>query len=145
MTGNVRVRTGMGFHADAPAVAADGALSEVRRRFRPEFLNRVDEQIVFRALTDADVRKVLSALLAELSSSLLRDHGVTLQVDGDAAAFLAAEGYHPEYGVRELARVVDRWIRSPLGAMSAAGELARKAAASLPVTVRKSPDGLKVE
>jgi ATP-dependent Clp protease ATP-binding subunit ClpC len=145
MTGNVRVRTGVGFHAGAPAVAAEGALAEVRRRFRPEFLNRVDEQIVFRALTQADVRKVLAGQLAELSESLFRDHKVTLQITEDAAAFLAAEGYHPEYGVRELARAVDRWIRSPLGAMSAAGELARKAAAARPVAVRKSPEGLKVE
>jgi ATP-dependent Clp protease ATP-binding subunit ClpC len=145
MTGNVRVRTGVGFHAGTPAVAAEGALAEVRRRFRPEFLNRVDEQIVFRALTHADVRKVLAGQLADLSESLFRDHRVALQVTEDAAAFLAAEGYHPEYGVRELARAVDRWIRGPLGAMSAAGELGRKAAAARPVTVRKTPEGLKVE
>jgi len=144
MTGNIRVRAGMGFHADAPAAAAEGALGEVRRRFRPEFLNRVDEQIVFRALTPDDVRKVLASQIAELSESLFRDHRVTLQVTEDAAAFLAAEGYRPEYGVRELARAIDRWIRGPLGAMSAAGELARKAAAGLPVTVRKGPEGLQV-
>ncbi|MGE5247442.1 MAG: AAA family ATPase [Verrucomicrobiota bacterium] len=144
MTGNVRVRTGMGFHADAPQVAAEGALGEVRRRFRPEFLNRVDEQIVFRALDPVDVRKVLATQLAELSESLFRDHRVTLDVDEEAAAFLASEGYQPEYGVRELARVVDRWVRGPLGAMSAAGELARKAAAGRPVTVRRTAAGLQV-
>jgi ATP-dependent Clp protease ATP-binding subunit ClpC len=145
LTGNIRPRKGMGFHAGEPAVAAEESLAEVRRRFRPEFLNRVDEQIVFRALTPADVRKVLMAHLDELSENLFRDHGVTLEVEDDAASFLAAEGYNPEYGVRELARAIDRWIRSPIGAMSAAGELSRKAADGVPVTVRKSPGGLKVE
>jgi ATP-dependent Clp protease ATP-binding subunit ClpC len=144
MTGNVRARTGVGFHADAPAVSGDAALAEVRRRFRPEFVNRVDEQIVFRALDPADVRKVLAGQLAELSASLFRDHRVTLQVADEAADFLASEGYRPEYGVRELARVVDRWIRGPLGAMSAGGELSRKAAAGEPVTVRRTPEGLQV-
>ncbi len=145
LTGNIRPRKGMGFHAGDPAVAADESLAEVRRRFRPEFLNRVDDQIVFRALTPADVRKVLTVHLAELSENLFRDHGVTLEVEEDAASFLAAEGYNPDYGVRELARAIDRWIRSPIGAMSAAGDLSRKAADGIPVTVRRGPEGLKVE
>jgi len=110
MTGNVRVRKELGFHAGDPAVAEAGALAEVRRRFRPEFLNRVDEQIVFRALTSADVREVLAIQLADLSASLLADHGVRLEIAEDAAEWLASEGYQPEYGVRELARAVDRWL-----------------------------------
>ncbi len=145
MTGNIAVRKEMGFHAGDAAVAAGRALSEARRRFRPEFLNRVDEQIVFRALGPEDVRKVLADQLAELSEGLLKDHGVTLEVAGDAAEFLASEGFHPEYGVRELARVIDRWIRGPIGEMSAAGELARKAGDSEHVVVRRTPEGVKVE
>ncbi|MBP2682966.1 MAG: ATPase with chaperone activity, ATP-binding subunit [Deltaproteobacteria bacterium] len=107
MTGNIRVRKEMGFQAGEAAVAEGAALAEVRRRFRPEFLNRVDEQIVFRALTPDDVRKVLAVRLAEMAESLLADHGVALEVDGDAADWLAEEGYQPEYGVRELARAVE--------------------------------------
>jgi ATP-dependent Clp protease ATP-binding subunit ClpC len=145
MTGNIRVRKEMGFQAGEAAVAEGAALAEVRRRFRPEFLNRVDEQIVFRALTPDDVRKVLAVRLAEMAESLLVNHGVALEVDGDAADWLAAEGYHPEYGVRELARAVDRWIRAPIGAMSAEGELARRAASGLPVKIRKTAEGLRVE
>ncbi|GAB4241471.1 MAG: ATP-dependent Clp protease ATP-binding subunit [Deltaproteobacteria bacterium] len=145
MTGNIRVRKEMGFHAGDPAVAESAALAEVRRRFRPEFLNRIDEQVVFRALSAEDVRKVLAVRITELADSLLADHGVALEVDDDAASFLAAEGYHPEYGVRELARAIDRWLRGPIGAMSATGELGRKAAAGLPVKVRKSGDGIRVE
>jgi ATP-dependent Clp protease ATP-binding subunit ClpC len=146
MTGNIPVRKEMGFRAGEAAVAAEGAaLAEVRRRFRPEFLNRVDEQIVFRALAPDDVRKVLALRIAELSESLLADHGVALEVDADAADWLAAEGYQPEYGVRELARAVDRWIRAPIGAMSAEGELARRAASGTPLKVRKTTEGLRVE
>jgi ATP-dependent Clp protease ATP-binding subunit ClpA len=146
MTGNIPVRKEMGFRAGQAAVAAEGAaLAEVRRRFRPEFLNRVDEQIVFRALTPGDVRKVLALRIAELSESLLADHGVALEVDPEAAEWLSAEGYQPEYGVRELARAVDRWIRAPIGAMSAEGELARRAASGAPLKVRKTTGGLRVE
>jgi ATP-dependent Clp protease ATP-binding subunit ClpC len=146
MTGNIPVRKEMGFRAGEAAVAAEGAaLAEVRRRFRPEFLNRVDEQIVFRALAPDDVRKVLALRIAELSESLHTDHGVVLEMDADAADWLAAEGYKPEYGVRELARAVDRWIRGPIGAMSAEGELARKAASGKPLKVRKTAEGLRVE
>ena len=145
MTGNVPVRKEMGFRAGEAAVAEGGALAEVRRRFRPEFLNRVDEQIVFRALAPDDVRKVLALRIAELSESLLADHGVALEMDPDAADWLAAEGYQPEYGVRELARAVDRWIRAPIGAMSAEGELARRAASGTPLRVKKTTEGLRVE
>jgi len=70
---------------------------------------------------------------------------VALDVDADAADWLASEGYRPEYGVRELARAVDRWIGGPIGAMSAEGELARKAASGIPVKVRKEAEALKVE
>jgi ATP-dependent Clp protease ATP-binding subunit ClpC len=145
MTGNVRVRKELGFHAGAPGVAETGALAEVRRRFRAEFLNRVDEQIVFRALTPQDVRKVLEIQIAELADTLLADHGVRLEVTEEAASFLAAEGYHPDYGVRELARAVDRWVRGPIGAMSAEGELARRAEAGVPLKIRKGAGGLAVE
>ena len=145
MTGNVPVRKEMGFRAGEAAVAEGGALAEVRRRFRPEFLNRVDEQIVFRALAPDDVRKVLALRIAELSESLLADHGVALEMDPGAADWLAAEGYQPEYGVRELARAVDRWIRAPIGAMSAEGELARRAASGTPLRVKKTTEGLRVE
>jgi len=145
MTANIRVRKEMGFLAGEAGVAESAALAEVRRRFRPEFLNRVDEQIVFRALAPDDVRKVLAVRIAELADSLRADHGVTLEVDEDAASFLASEGYQPEYGVRELARAVDRWIRGPIGAMSAAGELARRAASGTPVKVRKAAQGIRVE
>jgi ATP-dependent Clp protease ATP-binding subunit ClpC len=145
MTGNVRVRTELGFHAGAPGVAEAGALSEVRRRFRPEFLNRVDEQIVFRALDPPDVRKVLAIQLSDLAGALQADHGVRLEVTEEAEEWLAAEGYRPDYGVRELARAVDRWVRGPIAAMSAQGELARRAGAGIPLKILKVPEGLRVE
>jgi ATP-dependent Clp protease ATP-binding subunit ClpC len=153
MTGNIRVeRKGkmMGFkphgtEVDETRVSAEEALSEVRRRFRPEFLNRIDEQIVFRALTRKDVRKVLAIQLEELRGTLARDHGVRLEVDEDAAEFLAVEGYHPDYGVRELSRVIDRRIRIPIGEMSAGGILAAKAESTGVLKIRRTPEGVSVE
>jgi ATP-dependent Clp protease ATP-binding subunit ClpA len=70
---------------------------------------------------------------------------VVLEVEAEAADWLAAEGYQAEYGVRELARAVDRWVRAPIGAMSATGELARRAASGTPLNVRKTTEGLRVE
>ncbi len=62
-----------------------------------------------------------------------------------ALEWLAAEGYSPEYGIRELARVVDRWIRGPIGQMSVSGDLARRAAEGRPLKVRRTADGVAIE
>jgi ATP-dependent Clp protease ATP-binding subunit ClpA len=70
---------------------------------------------------------------------------VALEVDADAADWLASDGYQTEYGVRELARALDRWVRAPIGAMSAEGDLARRAASGMPLKVRRTPEGLRVE
>ncbi len=145
MTGNVPVEKEMGFLAGEPQVAASTALAAVRRRFRPEFLNRIDEQIVFRSLDRDDVLRVLRLHFADLEDHLQSLGGVSLDVDPAAMDWLAQEGYSPEYGIRELARIVDRWVRGPIGQMSVSGDLARRAADRRPLRVRKSPEGVTIE
>jgi ATP-dependent Clp protease ATP-binding subunit ClpA len=143
MTGNIRVGKEMGFHAGNRAALAAGALAEARKRFRPEFLNRVDEQIVFRPLSREDVRRVLDMHLSTLSEHLLDMHGVRLEVEPEAAEWLVGAGYSAEYGIRELGRVIDRHVRGPIGAMSADGELSRRAASGRPLALRSEGDGVR--
>ncbi|MGE5190009.1 MAG: AAA family ATPase, partial [Gemmatimonadota bacterium] len=145
MTGNIRIGKEIGFHAGDSAVEAEAALAVARGRFRPEFLNRIDEQIVFRRLGSDDVRKVLEAQLEALEESLMERSGVGLRVEPDAMEWLAAAGSSAEYGIRELGRVVDRYVRGPIGQMVAEGKLGRHAAALRPVIVRKTAEGVSVE
>ena len=143
MTGNIRVGKEMGFHAGGRAALAAGALAEARKRFRPEFLNRIDEQIVFRPLSHEDVREVLDIRLSTLSEHLLNMNGVRLEVEPEAKEWLVAAGYSAEYGIRELGRVIDRHVRGPIGAMSAEGELSLRAEKGQPLVLRKEGDGVR--
>ncbi len=145
MTGNIRTGKEIGFHAGDPDVEAEAALAVARMWFRPEFLNRIDEQIVFRRLGADDVRKVLEAQLAVLEESLTERSGVSLEVEPEALAWLVAAGYSSEYGVRELARVVDRYVRGPISLMAAVGKLDRYAAEGRAVLVRRTAEGIAVE
>jgi len=146
MTGNIRIGKEIGFGAgDESGADVEGALTEARRRFRPEFLNRIDEQIVFRRLTPADVRTVLDRQLSALEEELQLRSGITLVVEPEAREWLAAEGYSPEFGIRELGRVIDRWVRGAVSQMSAAGMLDSASRSGRPVFVRRCPEGIRVE
>ncbi|MBI5576231.1 MAG: ATP-dependent Clp protease ATP-binding subunit [Deltaproteobacteria bacterium] len=144
MTANIRVGKEMGFHAGDRAALAAGALTEARKRFRPEFLNRIDEQIVFRPLSRDDVREVLDHHLSALVEHLLNVNGVSLLVEPDAKDWLAVAGYSAEYGIRELGRVVDRYVRGPIGVLSAEGELARRAFSGIPLVLRKEGEEVRL-
>jgi len=145
MTGNIRTGKGIGFHAQDEEAAAEAALGMARQRFRPEFLNRIDEQIVFRPLSREDVRKVLDMQLAALEENLFETSGISLRVEPEAREWLAETGYSPEYGVRELGRVIDRWVRGPISEQSARGVLGREKGAHAPVVVRRTEEGIVVE
>ncbi len=145
MTGNVRLGKEIGFHAGDPAAEAEAVLAVAREWFRPEFLNRIDELIAFRRLGVDDMRKALEAQLAELGESLMERSGVGLAVEPEALEWLAAAGYSSEYGIRELGRIIDRYIRGPIGQMVAEGTLDRRAAEQRPVVVRRTAEGVAVE
>ena len=144
MTGNIRSAKGIGFHAGDPDVESEAVLAVAREWFRPEFLSRIDEMIAFRRLDADDMRKVLEAQLAELRENLLELSDVAFETEPEALEWLAAAAYGSEYGIRELGRLVDRYIRGPIGQMAAEGTLTRRAAESRPVVVRRSPDGIEV-
>jgi ATP-dependent Clp protease ATP-binding subunit ClpC len=100
-------------------------LHEVAKRFRPEFINRVNEQIVFQSLGQEEVQKILSPMLEEIQQSLQMQYQVNLQIDEQAEIFLAQAGYSPQYGVRELRRVVEKLIQIPLSELILAGKLVK--------------------
>jgi ATP-dependent Clp protease ATP-binding subunit ClpC len=145
MTGNILIGKEIGFHAQEEAAVAEAALTVARQRFRPEFLNRIDEQIVFRPLSREDVRKVLDRQLSSLEENLFETSGLTLQVEQEAREWLVEVGYSTEYGVRELARVIDRWVRGPISELSARGGLGPGRVAGSPILVKRSEEGIIVE
>jgi ATP-dependent Clp protease ATP-binding subunit ClpC len=94
----------------------------VRRHFRPEFLNRVDDVVLFTALDAAQLRQITAALLDE-TRERLGAQGVALEVDDDALDLLAKLGHKPELGARPLRRTVAREVERRLSKMLLGGEL----------------------
>jgi ATP-dependent Clp protease ATP-binding subunit ClpB len=86
---------------------------EPRDHFKPEFVNRIDEIIRFRSLTEADIARIVDIQLRILGDRLL-DRRLTLEVTDEARAWVARKGYDPVYGARPLKRVIQREISDPL-------------------------------
>jgi ATP-dependent Clp protease ATP-binding subunit ClpC len=91
----------------------DRVLSELKRTFRPEFLNRIDEIIVFHSLNQAHIAEIVQLMLND-TRRLLAEQGITLRVTDSAQDFLANEGFDKEYGARPLRRAITRLIEDPL-------------------------------
>ena len=109
----------------------DKLLSEAKRSFRPELLNRFDETVVFRRLETADIRKILDIELSKLSGRLEKLH-VSLAFDRRAKEFLAKEGYSDgALGARPLKRVIQRHVEDPLSEALLSGRLGRRLRAHL--------------
>ncbi len=88
-------------------------ISLLRRTFRPEFLNRIDEVVVFNPLTKEDMRKIVELQLAQVKEKL-REDGCEIEFSEAAKEFLVREGYDPEFGARPLKRAIQKYIESPL-------------------------------
>jgi ATP-dependent Clp protease ATP-binding subunit ClpC len=86
---------------------------ELKRVFRPEFINRVDETIVFRALTPSDIRQIVDLMLGNVRKQVTQQ-GMELVVSDAVMEKLAGEGFDPQYGARPLRRAVQRLIEDPL-------------------------------
>jgi ATP-dependent Clp protease ATP-binding subunit ClpC len=88
-------------------------LGELRRQFSPEFLNRIDEIVVFHQLDKSHLTSILDILLRELNTRLV-EKGVEIEVDEEVKAWLIKEGYEPLYGARPMRRTIQRAIGDPL-------------------------------
>jgi ATP-dependent Clp protease ATP-binding subunit ClpB len=122
--------------ADRASVKAE-VMEAVRAHFRPEFLNRLDETVIFDRLSRDDMDAIVDIQMARLLKRLLA-RKITLEMDADARIWLADKGYDPVYGARPLKRVIQRYLQDPLAQMLLAGEVLD--GASVPVTT--GPEGL---
>jgi ATP-dependent Clp protease ATP-binding subunit ClpB len=106
-----------------PAEAArDQVMEVVRRAFRPEFLNRLDEIILFNRLGRKEMKRIVDIQLKHLQR-LLEERKITLRIDEQAKTWLANTGYDPVYGARPLKRVIQRQLQNPLATMLLAGAI----------------------
>ena len=116
--------------ADASAARRD-VMDAVRAHFRPEFLNRLDETIIFDRLKRVDMDGIVDIQLARLKSRLAT-RKIAIELDDTARTWLADEGYDPVFGARPLKRVIQRALQDPLAELLLAGEL--KDGETLPVS-----------
>ena len=98
-------------------------MEEVRARFKPEFLNRIDEIIVFHRLGREEIRRVVDIQVARLQERLMAEYRIELQLTSPARDWLAAKGYDIEYGARPLKRLIRRELEDRLAMRVVAGEI----------------------
>jgi ATP-dependent Clp protease ATP-binding subunit ClpC len=122
MTSNVGAelirRTGsLGFKSQKEEISYEDMksklLDEVKRTFKPEFLNRIDDIIVFRPLAKEDLRKIIDIEIG-LVVERLKEHDIMLEVNQEAKDFLIEKGFDPVFGARPLKRVIQRFLEDPL-------------------------------
>jgi ATP-dependent Clp protease ATP-binding subunit ClpA len=95
------------------AFAQSAAEEELKRHFRPEFLNRLDDIIFFNALSGEDLRQILDLMLNK-EGKLVAGRGLRMEVTDEARTWLLNQNEHPEWGARPLRRIIQRHIREPL-------------------------------
>lgn len=96
--------------------------SALKQTFRPEFLNRVDDIIIFEPLTEEHLKKVVDLLVLEVEKRLA-DSNIGLELTDEAKAWLLKEGYEPAYGARPLRRAIQRYVENPLSSRILGGEV----------------------
>ncbi|MDR1145892.1 MAG: ATP-dependent chaperone ClpB [Verrucomicrobiales bacterium] len=102
--------------------ARDQVLGELRQHFRPEFLNRVDDIVLFKPLTLAEIKRIVDLLLGQLRARL-RDRDITLTLTDAAKEHIARAGYDPVYGARPLKRYLQREVETGLSRKLLSGEI----------------------
>ena len=123
-----------------PETVRESVLSELRSTFRPEFLNRIDETVLFKPLTLEEITKIVDLLLAELNKRLVEKR-VTVTLDAKAREWVAERGYDPVFGARPLKRFLQRTIETQLARALISGEVAE--GSKVKFTVKK--DQLSME
>jgi ATP-dependent Clp protease ATP-binding subunit ClpB len=106
-----------------PESVRESVFAELRKAFRPEFLNRIDETILFKPLTLEEITKIVDLLLADLNRRLAEKR-VTVKLDGKAREWAAEKGYDPVFGARPLKRFLQRQVETKLARALIGGEIA---------------------
>ncbi|MCJ7750921.1 MAG: AAA family ATPase, partial [Armatimonadetes bacterium] len=119
-TSSVDLGVGMGFRVEGEEAETDAyqrmrdvVLEKLKQTFRPEFLNRVDEVIVFHALTQAQVKLIVDLLIGEVAERI-EEQGMKLVISDDVKELLAKEGFDKNLGARPLRRAIQRLVEDPL-------------------------------
>ena len=122
MTSNLGSQLWMHDGKDQPkAVSRDAIVDLLKNFFRPEFLNRVDEIVVFKPLTREDLGEIVGIQLRHVSD-LLAERGLRLEISPAASEWLADAGYDPEFGARPLKRAIQREVQDPLALRILSGD-----------------------
>jgi len=120
-------RASIGFGSGDDRITYDEArrrvMDEVRKTFKPEFINRIDDIIVFHQLEKAHLREIVDLLLAELDEQLT-ERSITLEIAPEVRDFLVDVGFNPAYGARPLKREVERRVENPLSMAIIDGKIA---------------------
>jgi ATP-dependent Clp protease ATP-binding subunit ClpC len=117
MTSNLgagQAKRALGFAAAQDDPAADRILAAAKRAFLPEFLNRIDEVVVFEPLTEEQVQRIGELLCARIAERLRAERGIELTVEPELIARLSREGFDPEFGARPLKRHLRRTLEREL-------------------------------
>ena len=142
-SGSVKEVGPIGFSVHARAQNEDlrkRLLDSLRQTFRPEFLNRLDDIIVFNSLSREHLDRIVDIQLARVER-LLKDRGLKLEISQAAKDLLVEEGYDPQYGARPMRRAIQRLIQDPLALKLLSGEFVTGDT----VLVDKAGDGLGLE
>ncbi len=128
--------------ADMPWAEKEDAVREtVRRAFKPEFINRLDEMVIFSPLSEQDLAQIVDISIDRLQARL-EDRRLTVGVTPEARAWLAARGYDPAYGARPLRRLIQREIEDRLARVILSGEV--RDGQAVRVSLAEDGDGLEV-
>ena len=101
----------------------DNVMEEVKRIFKPEFLNRIDETIVFHALTKEDMKKIVTLMSKTLVERCKKQMGITLHITGNVKSYIVDTAYDPKYGARPLRRMIQNKIEDGLAEEILAGKI----------------------
>ncbi len=141
----IKNNTGFGFGKKTPEAnyekMRDMLHKEVERHFRPEFLNRVDDIIVFKPLSKEDLQTIVDYELSKVFKRLT-EHGFKLELTDRAKEFIIEKGYNPEFGARPLRRAIEHYIEDPLSEAVLRGEFKGKNTIKIDVL---DEDHLKLE
>jgi len=117
---------------EIPESVREAVMADLRASFRPEFLNRVDETVLFKPLSLEEIEKIVGLLLADVNKRLA-DKRVTVVLDAKARAWVAEKGYDPVFGARPLKRFLQRHLETRLARALIAGEVAEDSTATFKV------------
>ncbi len=101
--------------------ARDRVMADMRARFRPEFLNRLDDIVLFKPLTEAEIERIVELMFSDLRDRL-SERQMTLEMTPEARRFIADQGYDPVYGARPLGRFIAKEVETPIGRALLAGD-----------------------